>query len=141
MMASIRNSIRAASGPLRVLVIDDCDIARTAMVELLAGAGYQVSQLPSPIGATQRLLQEQIDVVVLDVMMPSLRGDKLATLLRKNPRLQHLGVILVTGALPDEIKDVADQLMAHAVLDKAGLEGSLVEAVSRAARGLFEPRF
>jgi CheY-like chemotaxis protein len=141
MMASIRNSIRAASGPLRVLVIDDDDIARTAMVELLAGAGYQVSQLPSPIGATQKLLQEQIDVVVLDVMMPSLRGDKLATLLRKNPRLQHLGVILVTGALPDEIKDVADQLMAHAVLDKAGLEGSLIEAVSRAARGLFERRF
>jgi CheY-like chemotaxis protein len=141
MMASIRNSIRAASGPLRVLVIDDDDIARTAMVELLAGAGYQVSQLPSPIGATQKLLQEQIDVVVLDVMMPSLRGDKLATLLRKNPRLQHLGVILVTGALPDEIKDVANQLMAHAVLDKAGLEGSLIEAVSRAARGLFERRF
>jgi CheY-like chemotaxis protein len=141
MMASIRNSIRAASGPLRVLVIDDDDIARTAMVELLASAGYQVSQLPSPIGATQKLLQEQIDVVVLDVMMPSLRGDKLATLLRKNPRLQHLGVILVTGALPDEIKDVANQLMAHAVLDKAGLEGSLIEAVSRAARGLFERRF
>jgi CheY-like chemotaxis protein len=140
-MMAIRNSIRAAGGPLRVLVIDDDDIARTAMVELLAGAGYQVSHLPSPIGATHKLLQEQIDVVVLDVMMSSLRGDKLATLLRKNPRLQQLGVVLVTGALPDEIKDVADQLMAHAVLDKARLDDSLVEAVSRAARGLFEPRF
>ena len=141
MMASIRNSIRAAGGPLRVLVIDDDDIARTVMVELLAGAGYQVSQLPSPIGATHKLLQEQIDVVVLDVMMPSLRGDKLANLLRKNPRLQHLGVILVTGALPEELRDVAHEVMAHAVLDKAGLDDSLVEAVSRAARGLFEPRF
>ena len=120
--------------PIRVLVIDDYDIARMAMVDLLEAAGLQVSDLPSPIGATQKLLQEQIDVVVLDVMMPSLRGDKLANLLRKNPRLQHLGVILVTGALLEELQDFADQVMAHAVVEKTRIESALVDAVNRAAR-------
>jgi CheY-like chemotaxis protein len=126
--------------PIRVLVIDDDDIARMAMVDLLASAGYQVSDLPSPIGATQKLLHDQIDVVVLDVMMPSLRGDKLATLLRKNPRLQHLGVILVTGALPDELQEVAGQVEAHAVIEKARIDEALVDAVNRAARASLELR-
>ena len=126
--------------PIRVLVIDDDDIARMAMVDLLEAAGLQVSDLPSPIGATQKLLQEQIDVVVLDVMMPSLRGDKLANLLRKNPRLQHLGVILVTGALPDELHEVAGQVEAHAVIEKARIDEALVDAVNRAARASLELR-
>jgi len=126
--------------PIRVLVIDDDDIARMAMVDLLEAAGHQVSDLPSPIGATQKLLQEQIDVVVLDVMMPSLRGDKLATLLRKNPRLQHLGVILVTGALPDELHEVAGQVEAEAVIAKARIDEALVDAVNRAARASLELR-
>ena len=126
--------------PIRVLVIDDDDIARMAMVDLLAAAGHLVSDLPSPIGATQKLLQDQIDVVVLDVMMPSLRGDKLATLLRKNPRLQHLGVILVTGALPDELHEVAGLVEAQAVIEKAKIDEALVEAVNRAARASLELR-
>ncbi len=126
--------------PIRVLVIDDDDIARFAMVELLAAAGHEVSDLPSPIGATQKLLQEQIDVVVLDVMMPSLRGDKLANLLRKNPRLQHLGVILVTGALPEELEEVADLVDAQAVIEKARIDETLVDAVNRAARASLELR-
>ena len=125
---------------VRVLVIDDDDIARMAMVDLLESAGLEVSDLPSPIGATQKLLQEQIDVVVLDVMMPSLRGDKLANLLRKNPRLQHLGVILVTGALPDELHEVAGQVEAHAVIEKARIDEALVDAVNRAARASLELR-
>ena len=129
-----------SNDPIRVLVIDDDDIARMAMVDLLESAGHHVSDLPSPIGATQKLLQEQIDVVVLDVMMPSLRGDKLANLLRKNPRLQHLGVILVTGALPDELQEVAGQVEAHAVIEKARIDEALVDAVNRAARASLELR-
>jgi CheY-like chemotaxis protein len=129
-----------SNDPIRVLVIDDDDIARMAMVDLLESAGHRVSELPSPIGATQKLLQEHIDVVVLDVMMPSLRGDKLANLLRKNPRLQHLGVILVTGALPDELHEVAGQVEAHAVIEKARIDEALVDAVNRAARASLELR-
>ena len=135
----MKHSLRPGKEPVRVLVIDDDDIARASMVDLLQAAGYEVSDLPSPIGATHKLLQDRIDVVVLDVMMPSLRGDKLATLLRKNPRLQHLGVILVTGALPDELNQMALEVMAQAVIEKSNIDALLVEAVHRAARGAVAP--
>jgi CheY-like chemotaxis protein len=53
----------------------------------------------SVFGLTNHLINEHVEVVVLDVMMPSIRGDKLAALLRKNPALADLGVVLVS-ALP-----------------------------------------
>ncbi len=124
---------RSTNQPVRVLVIDDDDITRETMLDLLACAGYEVFSLPSPIGATQRLLQDSIDVVVLDILMPSLRGDKLAVLLRKHPRLQHLGVILVSGASPAQLQRLAAEVSANAILEKADLDTKLVAAVQRAA--------
>ncbi len=118
----------------RVLVVDDDDVARETMVELLLNAGHQVFGLPSPIGATKHILDGDIEVVVLDVMMPSIRGDKLAVLLGRNPRLRHLGVILVTGAPLAEVDVVAGAVRASAVVEKSAVHTDLDAAVRRAVR-------
>lgn len=117
---------------IRVLVIDDDEICRQAMVELLNQAGHYATELPSPIGTTQHILNERVDVVVLDVVMPSLRGDKLAQLLRKQPRLRHLGVVLVTGATAEELGPMVVEVSASAVVEKSALDRKLVHAVERA---------
>jgi CheY-like chemotaxis protein len=101
-------------GRLRVLVIDDDDISREIMLGLLEAAGHQVSGLPSPIGATKHILDTDIQVMVVDIMMPSMRGDKLAALLSRNPKLRGLGVVLVTGAPSAELASLAAELKARA---------------------------
>ncbi len=118
----------------RVLVIDDDDVARQTMVELLRGEGHEVSSLPSPIGATKHVLQAAVEVVVIDVMMPSLRGDKLAALLTRNPRLRNLGVVLVTGAPIEQMQQIAGTVNASAVIAKDRAHEELDAAVRRAAR-------
>ena len=87
-----------------VLVIDDCEIARAEMAQRLARAGFKVSNLASPIGATRVIVDQSIDVVVIDVQMPSIRGDRLAALFKGNPRFVTLGVILVTGSSEAELE-------------------------------------
>ena len=47
------------------------------MAQLLMDAGMRVHTLPSPIGATRAILANKVDVVVIDVMMPGMRGDRL----------------------------------------------------------------
>ena len=106
----------------RVLVIDDCDIARAEMSDRLESSGYQVSTLSSPIGATRVIVEEKIDVVVIDVQMPSIRGDRLASLFRGNPRFSGLGVILVTGGKEEELERLAKTAEADCVLSKANLD-------------------
>jgi CheY-like chemotaxis protein len=125
---------QAPNGPLRLLVIDDDDIAREVIVDVLRRQGHEVSSLPSPIGATKHLLNGNVQVVVIDVMMPSMRGDKLAALLGKNPKLKDLGVVLVTGVPTSQLDALADTVHAAAVVDKNQLHLQLDGAVRRAVK-------
>jgi len=130
---SIRSPGRSLPpGPRKVLVVDDDDVARQTMVDLLEHAGHAVVSLPSPIGATKTILESNIDVVVLDVLMPSLRGDKLATLLNRNPRLRHVGVILVTSDPTPELTSVATNIGAAAIIVKEHVHTDLAPAVRKA---------
>ena len=105
-----------------VLVIDDCEIARAEMAQRLARAGFKVSNLASPIGATRVIVDQAIDVVVIDVQMPSIRGDRLAALFKGNPRFATLGVILVTGGNETELEELGAVAKADAVLSKGRLD-------------------
>ncbi len=106
---------------LKILVIDDCAVARAEMTDLLSANGYTVSTLASPIGASRVIATEAIDVVVIDVQMPSIRGDRLAALFRGNPKLSHLGVILVTGSSEKELQQLAVKARADFIVSKARL--------------------
>jgi len=107
---------------LNVLVIDDSEIARADMTHRLSHAGFKVSSLASPIGATRVIVDQAIDVVVIDVQMPSIRGDRLAALFKGNQRFSSLGVILVTGSSEAELDQLRASAKADAVLSKAKLD-------------------
>ena len=116
----------------RVLVIDDDEIARELMVSILRDAAHDTFELPSPIGATQLIASRSIDVVVLDLMMPALSGDKLAKMLRSNPRLRGLGIVLVSSCDIRELEDLAASVNANAVVSKRDIRKHLLSAVTRA---------
>lgn len=118
---------------LRVLIVDDDELICAQASALLTAAGHVCHSLPSAIGASRVILQNQIDVVVIDVMMPSLPGDKLAALLRQNPRLKNLGVVLISSRPADELTQIAREVAADAVVTKAQLRSEFVGAVARAA--------
>ncbi len=105
-----------------VLVIDDSEIARVSMAQVLQNAGFRVCTLPSPIGATRTILRNQVGVVVADVLMPGMRGDRFAALFRSNPRFKNVGVVLVSGAEDLELNGLALEVQADATLQKSRLE-------------------
>jgi CheY-like chemotaxis protein len=115
----------------RVVVIDDDEFEREFVVDLLGKAGFKVSSLPSMIGVTNHLIERRVSVVVLDVMMPTIRGDKLATLLRKNPSLRHLGVVMISGLPEREVAPLMAEIEVDAFVSKANLRTELAAAVAR----------
>lgn len=114
-----------------VLVIDDSDIARESMKRALAAAGLRVIDLPSPIGATSAILRTQARVVVIDVNMPTMRGDKLACLFRKTERLGDLRIVLVSGNDTAQLEELAREAQANAVVAKSEGTDVLVRTVKR----------
>jgi CheY-like chemotaxis protein len=93
-----------------------------------------VHSLPSAIGVTRAVVANCIDVVVIDVSMPTLSGDKLATLLRQNPRCKDLGVVLISGRAIGELERLAQEVEADAVVTKAEARTRFLPAVEFAAR-------
>jgi hypothetical protein len=69
-------------------------------------------------------------------MMPSMRGDKLANLLGRNPKLKHLGVVLVTSARRQDVSALTEAMASVAIVGKADLHQELCPAVRRAAKQL-----
>jgi CheY-like chemotaxis protein len=120
--------------PLRILVIDDDDIARELLTSTLKDAGHIVTELPSAIGASREIFRSSIDVVVVDVMMPDINGDKLAKLLRSNPRGGTLAIVLVSSRSVDELHDLARIATADAVVPKDRIRTELARAVVNACR-------
>jgi PleD family two-component response regulator len=111
--------------PARVVVIDDDDFEREYLVDLLRTAGFDVSSLSSVFGVTNHLINENVEVVVLDVMMPSIRGDKLAALFRKNPALPKLRVVLVSSLPEAEVAPLMLEVQVDAFVSKANVRSEL----------------
>jgi CheY-like chemotaxis protein len=123
-------SLRPERGPT-VLVIDDSDISRAEMTRILEAAGMHVIGLASPIGATRVMLNGNVDAVVIDVEMPSLRGDRLAALFRGNPRMNGIAVVLVSGEKSEELMRLKIEARADDAVAKTSL-AKLPDAVQRA---------
>lgn len=118
----------------RVLVIDDDEVVREVMCTILRANGMEVFDSGSPIGVTKFVTQHAIDVIVLDVMMPDLSGDKLAKLLRNNSRLQQLAIVLVSSGNPNHLDQLATETGADSVLPKSDLRSQLALVVMAAHR-------
>ncbi len=101
------------------------------MVDLLARAGFNVSSLPSMIGVTNHLIERRVSVVVLDVMMPTIRGDKLATLLRKEPGPAAPRRVRISGLPEHEVAPLMAQVGVDAFVSKANLRTELAATVAR----------
>ena len=110
----------------KALVIDDDDVARELIVSLLDAGGYETVGLPSPIGATQTIIEQRVEIVVLDLLMPALSGDKLAKMLRSNARLANLVIVLVSSSDVEKLKELAASVRADAVVSKAEIRKQLI---------------
>lgn len=118
----------------RVLVIADADEMRGYLVDLLSPEGFVVFDQPSAIGATRAIRQNGIRAVVVDVSAPGIRGDKVVSVLRENPRLSGLVVVVVTGEANDSAEGIQGLQSADAILDRSGLEFRLIPMLGRLLR-------
>ncbi|HWB70651.1 MAG TPA: response regulator [Egibacteraceae bacterium] len=80
---------------MRVLVADDQDEVRLVVVAALAG--MEVLEARDGREALALLSSTTVDVLVLDVMMPTLDGFQVVELVRHDERLRTLPVVMLTA--------------------------------------------
>jgi two-component system phosphate regulon response regulator PhoB len=80
-----------------VLVVDDEPDITALVAYHLAKAGYQVSTAANGPEAIRMAEEQAPDLVVLDLMLPGLSGYEVLEALRRQPRTQDVGVVLLTA--------------------------------------------
>ncbi|MBN2650856.1 MAG: response regulator [Spirochaetales bacterium] len=81
----------------KIMIVDDEEIVRELLEEVLRSAGYEVVAFSSGLDAESFLKRqgEVVDLLVLDVEMPVIDGEKTLLLLRKIDA--SLKTIILTG--------------------------------------------
>ena len=103
-----------------VLIADDQAANRELLEELLTAQGYKVITAADGAAAVAELTRTQVDLVLLDVMMPRMNGFEVCETIKSNPDTYLVPVILVT-ALSDKqdrlegIKVGADDFLSRPV--------------------------
>src|ERR1700719_557918 len=80
-----------------VLVADDQAANRELLEEFLATQGLKVISASDGVDAIEQLSRNQVDLVLLDVMMPRLNGFQVCEKIKANPDTYLIPVILVTS--------------------------------------------
>jgi len=81
----------------RVLIVDDDKHALEILHRLLEKDGFEVLGAQSGAQALVIAGAEQVDVILLDVMMPEMSGFEVCEALRANERTRDIPVILLTA--------------------------------------------
>ena len=81
----------------RILVVDDI-LANVKLLEARLTAEYfEVITANSGKDALELCEAGKVDIVLLDVMMPVMNGYEVCDRIKKNPKIQHIPVIMITA--------------------------------------------
>ncbi len=95
----------AATTRPRILVVDDSPGVLSVLARRLASWAYEPLIASSGEEGLQICETKRPDLVLLDIMMPKMKGREVCAQLKANPKTQDIPVIFLTAlGLPDFIK-------------------------------------
>jgi CheY-like chemotaxis protein len=116
----------------KVLIVDDEKDFLDIIAERLGAREMDVSATTSAEEALKMVDERSYDVVIMDFMMPAMDGFRAIKLMKaKQPQMQ---IILLTGNVPDEMRQAARALGALAVIEKPPDLTDLIQIIRKAKR-------
>ena len=107
----------------RILVVDDDDAIRSGLKETLEEKGFKIDVAADGFEAGVLAIQNEPSLIILDLKMQGLDGFSACKLIRTNPMLKDIKIIVLTG-YPS--KDNVEKML------KLGANKCLAKPVDRA---------
>jgi DNA-binding NtrC family response regulator len=80
-----------------ILVVDDNEINRDLLASQLRRQGHRVALASNGRQALEVIAEENIDMMLLDIMMPEMNGYEVLEHLRSNPGMQSIPIIVISA--------------------------------------------
>jgi CheY-like chemotaxis protein len=85
-----------------VLVVDDDPDVLVALTDALESEGYEVSGARDGIEALERIAQRRPDLIITDLLMPTMTGFELLAALHDDPKLATIPTLIITAGRSPE---------------------------------------
>ncbi len=116
----------------RIVVIDDSKLVLAVVTDALEAAGYEVIATDSGIEANRYIYSHrQPDLILIDVMMPLLNGDRKVRLLKQREASSRIPIILMSTKPREELANLTRDSGADGFIQKPFDEQSLVHQVNQ----------
>jgi CheY-like chemotaxis protein len=122
----------SATGPARLLVVDDSAVARAKLRKLFQAAGFLVDLAADGDEALVLIASKPYAVLITDLEMPKLNGFQLIAAVQANPGTEDLPIIAITGH--DELSAQVDEMKGlYGLFKKPWNDGELQKRVTNVA--------
>lgn len=119
----------------RVLIAEDDPNIVESLSFVLSRDGFEVSAALDGEEALRRMRSDPPDLMILDVMLPKRNGFEILKLLKSDPALRAIPVIVLTAKGQLQDRRMAEQLGVEDFMTKPFSNTDVVHAVRRFARG------
>lgn len=118
--------------PKRIVIIDDCRLTLAIARDMLENAGFNVLTAESGIEANAHIFGiSRPDLLLIDVELPILRGDRKVRLLKGSKSSRDIPVILMSHKPPEELEKLARDAGAEGWIAKPLRPEALVALIRR----------
>ncbi|MCM2359354.1 MAG: response regulator [Geobacteraceae bacterium] len=123
----------------RILIVDDSELVLAMARDALEEAGYEVFAATNGIEANSYIFSKnKPDLIILDVMLPMLDGNKKAKLLREKEFSRQIPIILISSKSEEELVRLTAEAGVDGFIRKpftnAGIVASVREFLAKAQR-------
>ncbi|QWV91737.1 response regulator [Geomonas oryzisoli] len=117
----------------KILIIDDSELVLAMAKDALDQAGYQVVTATNGIEANRFIFsKDKPDLIIMDIMMPMLDGNKKAKLLKENEVSRDIPILLLSSKSEVEMRELVNEAKADGYILKPFTPEQIMKAVSSA---------
>jgi two-component system, cell cycle response regulator DivK len=121
--------------PIRILCVEDTEVVRDAMVQLLEVYGYKVASAKNGQEGVEMALKWRPDLVLMDLRMPVMDGFKAIYEIKFSSQTRHIPVFVVSAWSSKRERDQARLVGADEFFVKPPDVNRLSEAIEIAVAG------
>ena len=134
MLAKIEETL-CEKGKKKVLVVDDSETVLAVTRDALEDAGYSaVGALDADEADTYIFSKDKPDLIVMDVMLPLLDGDKKAKMLKENELTRDIPILLLSSKPEEELRTMVLESGSDGFIRKPFTPAQMVRKIDETLR-------
>ncbi len=105
----------------KIVIIDDDINHLLTTKSILEEEGYEVCIHQGPFGSTNTIREFEPDIILLDINMPGLSGEKLSQLLKENTSIKDIPIFFYSSNDEDSLRKAVRELKVNGYICKGDL--------------------